>query len=282
MIPDRCAKASVVGQAMGEKAAMVREDGSREQDEHTWYVCTDYEPWAEALHRGGGANAAGVGREGPLCGRLRLRRGAPLLQQGARARRADRGGPVHRPLPAGVAGGRCHRRTALWSEFPVGDVSSQYLDGDITYYPLYWNEYFGQWHDGDGRAPQEAPLPRDLYRYALPNLRQFNFLCGSDDWSSDQKLPFFNGEPLYDITWFLYSGPHLTDMRRALRLQTKYSDCFASPTSPSRGAHGGSAGSTPMPSPGRGRTIWTLYNANYSTVPRGAAGGAAPARRHLR
>jgi hypothetical protein len=154
---------------------------------------------------------------------------------------------------------------AIWSEFPVGDVTSQYLDGNITYYCLYWNEYFGAWHDGDGRAPRQAPLPRDLYRYALPQVRQFIFLCGSEDWTSDQKFPFFNGEPLYDISWFLYAGPHLTDMRRALRLQTEYADCFSS-SQPVPEVPTEVGGVYANAFPGRGRTIWTLYNANYATV----------------
>lgn len=152
-----------------------------------------------------------------------------------------------------------------WYQPVHAQDSSQYLDGNITYYCLDWHEYFGQWRDGDGRAPQQAPLPRDLYRYALPSVRQFVFFCGSEDWTSDLKFPFFHGQPLYDVSWFLYAGPHLRDMRRALRLQTLYADCFSSERpAPDVATEVGGVQANAFP--GAGRTVWTLYNTNYHTV----------------
>ncbi len=267
MIPDRCSKESRIGKAIGEQAALVREDGSKQQDEHTWYVCTDYEPWrdhyidaAVRTQRELGLKALYVDVFG--------------YSGGHRCYSPDHGHPVPTAAPRPTE--RFIRRlrealppdVAIWSEFPIGDVSSQYIDGNITYYSLHWNEYFGKTFDATGRAPQHAPLPRDLYRYVFPNVRQFVFTCGMPDWASDQKFVFFDAQALYDISWFLYAGTHLDDMRKALRLQVEYADCFASgsptPDVPTEryGVHANAF-------PGEGRTAYTLYNTNYSTV-RGA------------
>ena len=267
MIPDRCSKQSRIGQAIGEQAALVREDGSKQHDEHNWYVCTDYGPWRDHYIE------AAVRTQREL-GLKALYVDVFGYSGGHRCYSPDHGHPV--PTSAAAATDRFIRRlrealpadVAIWSEFPLGDVSSQYIDGNITYYSLYWNEYFGKTFDSTGRAPQHAPLPRDLYRYAFPDVRQFVFTCGMPDWASDQKFVFFDGQGLYDVSWFLYAGTHLDDMRRALRLQVEYSDCFAS-RSPMPDIRTERYGVHANAFPGDGRTAYTLYNTNYSTV-RGA------------
>jgi len=154
---------------------------------------------------------------------------------------------------------------AVWTEFPLDDLNSQYVDGNINYYCLNWHEYFSETYDAPAAAPQVASPALNAYRFAFPHQRQWIFLCGSEGWSSECKFPFFNGEPLYDVSWFLYAGSNLDLIRNALRLQTKYADCFTSdhptmevPTEKWE-VHANEF-------PGKGRTAWTLYNARYTTV----------------
>jgi hypothetical protein len=154
---------------------------------------------------------------------------------------------------------------AVWAEYPASDILSQYLDGVIHYYPLYWHEYFSVRHNDDGRAPQRAPVAWNAYHYAFPHLRNFVFLCGSDDWSSDSKFLFFNAEPILDVSWSLYAGPHLDRMRKSLALQQRYADCFAC-DAPEMDVPTERTGVVANRFPGDGRTAWTLYNARYTTV----------------
>ncbi len=264
MIPDRCSKASEVGKRLGERLACRRADGSLVHDEKNWYVCPAAKEWQDhyvdavrRTQRETGVKAIYVDVFG--------------YAMGHRCWSKEHGHEVPaRPNPASLALIRRIREAlpadvAVWSEYPVNDVTAQYLDGNIHYYCLYWHEYFGRRRDGDGRPPQSAPFAQSATRFLFPHLRQFIFLCGSDNWSSDLKFPFFNGEPLYDISWFLYAGPHLEQMKKALALQREYADCFAS-DNPEPDVPTESAGVHANRFPGAGRTIWTLYNARYTTV----------------
>jgi hypothetical protein len=267
MIPDRCAKESRIGKAIGEQAVLVRSDGSRLQDANTWFMCTDHQEWqnhyieaAVRTQRELGVKVLYVDVFGfsdhHHCYSTEHGHAVPT----APARSTDR---FIRKLRAALP-----PEVAIWSEYPLGDVASQYIDGNITYYSLYWREYFGKTFNTSGRAPQYAPLPRDLYRYAFPNIRQFVFTCGMPNWASDQKFVFFDGEALYDTSWFLYAGTHLDDMRKALALQVEYSDCLAS-KSPRPDIPTEQYGVYANQFPGDGRTAYTLYNTNYATA-RGA------------
>jgi hypothetical protein len=84
-------------------------------------------------------------------------------------------------------------------------------------------------------------------------------------WASDSKFPFFNGEPLYDVSWFLYSGPNLPRIQHSLALQQEYADCFSS-ARPLMGVPTERWEVHANQFPGDGRTVWTLYNARYTTV----------------
>ncbi|MHB8971229.1 MAG: DNA alkylation repair protein [Pirellulaceae bacterium] len=113
--------------------------------------------------------------------------------------------------------------------------------------------------------PEVELLLHSKIHYAFPHLRNFVFLCGSDDWSSDSKFLFFNAEPILDVSWSLYAGPHLDRMRKSLALQQRYADCFAS-DAPEMDVPTERSGVVANRFPGHGRTAWTLYNARYTTV----------------
>jgi hypothetical protein len=264
MIPDRCSKQSEVGKRLGEQVACRNADGSLSQDEYQWYVCPGVKAWQDHY-------VAAVQRTQQETGVKAIYVDVFGFSRGHRCHAQDHGHEV--PLQANKATRELLRRirealppdVAVWSEFPVDDRSAPYIDGNIHYYCLNWHEYFSLTHDHLESAPQFAATAQNAYRYVFPHIRQFIFLCGSEDWSSEAKFPFFNGEPLYDVSWFLYATPHLERMRKSLRLQQEHADCFSSarpvmevPTEQWE-VHANEF-------PGQRRTAWTLYNARYTTV----------------
>lgn len=264
MIPDRCRITSEIGRALGRKVCQVREDGWVGEDGPLYYVCPAYRPWqdhyVEAVRRTQrelGVKAIYVDVFGFSRGTACYSRehGHPVPSNPKRATR-DLIGRIREALPPDVA---------VWTEFPIDDVSARYSDGNIHYYCLNWHEYFSETHDAPETAPLLAGPALNTYRYVFPHVRQFIFLCGSENWSGECKFPFFNGEPLYDVSWFLYAGPNLALIRNALALQTAYADCFSS-AAPAMEVPTERWGVHANAFPGEDRTAWTLYNARYTTV----------------
>lgn len=264
-IPDRCHKQSEVGQRMGESIVRRRADGTAYEDEFNWYICPESQPWqdhyVDALER------------------TQKHTGVRILYvdvfgftENSRCYASDHG---HSVPAQGIRGSlrliqRIRERLgpdiAIWSEYPLNDNCARFIDGNIHYYCLDWaDDYFAGPHDSDGRAPRFADPPLNLYRYAFPRLRQFIFLCGVRNWSSNSTFPFFNGEPLYDTSWFLYASPNLDRMRRSVALQKRYADCFSS-ASPTPEVQTEQTGLHANAFPGENRTVWTLYNGRFATV----------------
>ncbi len=154
---------------------------------------------------------------------------------------------------------------ALFAEYPFSDVSAQYADGFLTYYNLDPEDHFGPTFDRDDRAPRSAEAPFALNRYLFPGLKQFAFPCGiSYHNAGQQKIPFLNGDAIYDSTWWL-RGDRIQDMLvRALEIQRAYTDCFTTRT-PQPRIPTEKAGIVANAFPGEKRTVWTLYNTRYST-----------------
>ena len=262
-IPDRCGRETEVGKRMGDRIVIRRADGSAEMDDHFYYICPDSQEWrehyVEALARtvretGIRVVYVDVFPLNSLCYSKEHGHEVPTNRNKASVALAKR---IREVLPPEVA---------VWCEYPADEITTQYLDGVINYYCLYWHEYFGRQYDREETAPGEAPVALNLYRYVFPHLKQFVFLCGSETGTaSDSKFPFFNGEGLYDISWFLYPSPHLDRMRKSLAVQTRYADCFSSDR-PAMDVPTERAGVHANMFPGNGRTAWTLYNARYVTV----------------
>jgi hypothetical protein len=263
-ISDRVYRESGFGRTMGEALAQRRPDGSAVADASNYYLCPNALAWhrhyAEALRR----TQAETGVKVLYVDVFGFPRDSACYAK-------NHGHPVPSdPNEGCLQLLRELRQTlpddvVLWSEYPVNDVAMPYIDGFIHYYCLSWHEHFARWYDKPAGVRQSAPLAQGLCRYAYPAVKNVVFLCGVTGWSSDAKFPFFNGEGLYDVSWFLYASPHLDRMRKSLALQVKYADCFTSeqpePLVPTLRAH-----LHANRFPGAGRTLWTLYNALYRTT----------------
>ena len=155
---------------------------------------------------------------------------------------------------------------ALWSEYPVNDLGFQYLDGNIHYYCLYWHTHFSKHYDHLDVAPATAPVPLNICRYAFPDVKQFIFLCGVNNWSSDSKFPFFNGEALWiegPPEWF--EPETRAEVRRCYVILHAHRDAFTSlkpePLVPTE-----TGGVWANRFPVKGKTVYTLYNSRHRTV----------------
>jgi len=159
---------------------------------------------------------------------------------------------------------------AIYSEYPMSDVTSQDIDGNVAYYNLPLHRHFDKLFDvaqPDERAALEAETPMSLYRYVFPQIKQFCFAVGTDHGRGDscQKIPFFHGDAEYGFTWRLKPERIRRITNRGLAIQKAYPDCFLTDTpqpevrTERRGVHANGF-------PGQGRMLWTLWNARYQTV----------------
>ena len=159
---------------------------------------------------------------------------------------------------------------AIYSEYPMSDVTSQDIDGNVAYYHLPLYRHFDKLYDVpslDERAAVEAETPFQLYRYVFPAIKQFCFGVGVEHSRSDSclKIPFFNGDAELAMTWRLKPERIRLITNRGLAIQKQYVDCFAtdSPqpmvTTERRGVYANRF-------PGQHRNLWTLWNARYQTV----------------
>ena len=263
-ISDRCFTQSEFGRAHGRECAIRRKDGSLVANETNCYLCGNTQMWRDQYVES-------------LC-RVQRETGVKMLYVDVFPffRTSTCYSPDHgHEVPSHVNRGtyalirqlreRLPDDVVLWSEYPLPDMSQSWIDGNIHYYCLDWHTHFGKIYDKLETAQLAADVPHNLYRFVFPNLKQFIFPCGVSPNTGDTKFPFFNGEALYDCGWSLYCGRNLDRIKKSLALQREYADCFASPEPAAevetlqREVHANCF-------PGEGRTVWTLFNARYTTV----------------
>jgi len=162
-------------------------------------------------------------------------------------------------------------KVALWGEFPIPDVGSQYWDGFINYTPLFLHEYMAETLDTNEKAPSDsdlALLPPDLFRFLFPKLHNVCFPVGNEGYTDGWrtlKFILFNGLALYDTTWRLYPEECRKKVERSLKIMTAYPDCFNS-EAPEMFGPTLRAKVHANRFPGSKRTVWTLFNSRYTTV----------------
>jgi hypothetical protein len=230
LIPDRYSKKSPIGLAEGDKYAGYGPEGNKYEDSTCWSVCIENAEWrtfiSDAYQRvqsetqskmmyldvfpyrkGHACYAQNHGHSVPTwCNRS----AATLLQQ------------IRQKLPSG---------TALWCENPPADYVSQYLDGNINYYYLDLHEHFIESYDMSEKAEIYSEPFVSLYRFVLPQIKQFAFPVGNErNVNSAKNLKFivFNAESLYDTTWFLFQDTDMEMMRKYISIVRQYKDCFTS------------------------------------------------------
>ena len=153
----------------------------------------------------------------------------------------------------------------FFGEYPFTDVDAQCADGYLTYYNLSMWEHFGKEFNKPERAPHYAEAPLSLNRFLFPGLKQFAFPCGIEQYNaSEQKIPFLNGDAMYDSTWWLRVERVQKTLVRAMGVLQRYADCFAT-TRPEVHIPTLREGIVANAFPTRDRTVYMLYNTRYQT-----------------
>ena len=151
---------------------------------------------------------------------------------------------------------------ALWSEYPLTDVASQYADGCLQYYFVELHEVFARvYNNAHTHGVGWGELPLNAGRYALPRYRTF-CLPGYIEASNrpgQVDAVFANGEPFHEDTFRLQHSRLRERLNRAYAVKHEYADCFGS-DSPVPRVQTAAAGITANLFPGPTRRLWTLFS----------------------
>lgn len=156
---------------------------------------------------------------------------------------------------------------ALWSEYPVTDVASQWHDGALHYYFLHLNEVFARRYDDAGRANDlYREMPLNAGRFILPRYKMIG-LCAYIEAGNSPSQPdalFINGEANQEDTWRLHHSRIRAKLNRAYDLKHAYTDCFNG-DNPLPHVDTAAAGIVANRFDGDHRTLWTVYNGRPKT-----------------
>ena len=156
---------------------------------------------------------------------------------------------------------------ALWTEYPLTDVASQYADGCLQYYFLELNETFARpYNDSDRADGLLMGVPLNIGRFAFPRYRTF-CLPGYIEAStkpSQVDTVFVNGEPFHEDTFRLHHSRLRLKINRAYVVKHQYADCFSSEEAVPR-VETAASGLTANLFPGPTRNLWTVFNGRPRT-----------------
>jgi len=153
----------------------------------------------------------------------------------------------------------------VYTEEVPTDVNSQYQDGAFTYAISNWTRPDLRWISDD-----LSPVHLNLFRFAFPNFKTFEIIVCDRPLGSDcqsVKQIFFNGEGIWlegtRNEWFTSNTRKL--IAKMHKIMTAHADAFTS-DNPTPLVPTLEDGIYANQFPAEGKVVWTLYNANYSTV----------------
>lgn len=156
---------------------------------------------------------------------------------------------------------------AIWSEYGLTDVGSQFADGSVQYYFQELHDVFARRYNSSDRAEEPfSELPFNLGRYAFPRYKTFILPCYIEAGNKPSQVDaaFANGEAFHEDTWRLLYSRLREKLNRAYVIKHEYTDCFngANPTPQVDTAVQGIAANLFT---GKNRKLWTLYNGRPKT-----------------
>jgi hypothetical protein len=268
MVPDRCSTGTETGKRLGAKAVKLRADGSQLANATTWYVCPQQKDWldnfvenAKKVQRDTNADimyfdVVGFWRTNTCYSKAH---GHPVPSWYNQAT-YDLVKRLREALPPHVA---------IWTEYPLTDLNTQFTDGNIAYYYLTLYELWTKSHDTIERAQMYSDPSTNLFRFIFPKVKQIDLPIGNESAANGVnrlKFTFFNGDAIYDNGWLSMATRTRKElMIKSIAIKKKFSDCFYS------------ANITPLVATERAyvyankfvskdKTVWTLYNGRFTTV----------------
>ncbi|NUQ64509.1 MAG: discoidin domain-containing protein [Pirellulales bacterium] len=156
---------------------------------------------------------------------------------------------------------------ALWTEYPLTDVASQYADGCLQYYFLELNQTFARRYNMSDRAADLfAEMPLNVGRFVLGKYRTFclpGYIEASNK-PGQVDAVFVNGEPFHEDTFRLQYSRLRARINRSYVLKHEYADCFGG-DDPAPWVETAAAGITANLFPGKQRNLWTVFNGRPKT-----------------
>lgn len=159
----------------------------------------------------------------------------------------------------------------LYGEYAAVDVNARYIDCNISYYIIdsIVDMIETAWRADDGDDTFSRVFT-NVYRFAFPKIVQLILPMAMRHLSwHPQKFMFFNGEAIYDSFWDVEESSGKEFTVKAYKLKKKYADCFSSDT-PTTMIETLSPAICSNCFPGKGRTLYTIYNRAYVTYRGGA------------
>jgi hypothetical protein len=163
------------------------------------------------------------------------------------------------------------KEAALYGEYPDIDVNARYYDSNITYYLATWSTDLKEGRDNiayDLQFKDEGLSDPylQLYKFVFPGLVQLSLPNDVMYFSWNRlKFTFLNCDAIYDSFWLRDESKAEAFMVRSHDLKLKYADCFTS-NSPEPLVPTEKSGILVNKYPGKGRTLWAIYNQRYITV----------------
>ena len=155
----------------------------------------------------------------------------------------------------------------LYGEYAAVDINARYIDCNISYYIIdsVVDMIETAWRAGDGEDGGLGRIFTNMYRFAFPKIVQLILPMAMRNLSwHPQKFMFFNAEAIYDSFWDNEESAGLDFTVKAYKLKKKYADCFTA-DEPEGMVDTLTPAICANKFPGKGRTVYTIYNRAYNT-----------------
>lgn len=163
------------------------------------------------------------------------------------------------------------KEAALYGEYPDVDVNTRFYDSNINYYLATWATDLKEGRDNiaydlDNTDAGLSDPYLQLYKFVFPGLVQLSLPNDVMYFSWNRlKFSFLNCDAIYDSFWLRDESKAEAFMVRSHDLKKKYTDCFTSDT-PEPLVPTEKSGILVNKYPGKGRTLWAMYNQRFTTV----------------
>ncbi|OHB58339.1 MAG: hypothetical protein A2Y07_08570 [Planctomycetes bacterium GWF2_50_10] len=268
MAPDRCSTGTETGKRIGEKAVKLRADESKLVNETTWYVCPQQKDWLDDFVKKAKKVQSETNADIMYFDVVGFWRTNTCYSK-------EHGHPVPSWYNQATYDLVKHLREALpphvaiWTEYPLTDLNTQFTDGNIAYYYLTLYELWTKSHDTIERAEMYSDPSTNLFRFIFPNVKQIDLPIGNESAANGVnrlKFTFFNGDAIYDNGWLSMATRTRKElMIKSMSIKKQFSDCFYSanitplvPTERAKVYANKFAGNR--------QTVYTLYNGRYTTI----------------
>ncbi len=155
---------------------------------------------------------------------------------------------------------------AIYTEYPLPDLTSCYADGSINYYFIELTDHFARPYNVSDKKNICSEMPFNLTRYLTPGYRQFLLPVGIEGSRKPSQIntTLFDGTGFYESTWRLHESRIQKKINHSYQIRKKYNDCFRT-KNPEPRVLTEAGGIIANCFSAKNRTLWTVYNSRPNT-----------------